>query len=137
MGYTHYWTQTRDFTPQEMTKVVSAIQDIAKASGIPLGGWDGTGSPEFTTKTIGFNGKAWLDQRGNPTTEALRVTERFHRRDFGHMDLQITIDDPKAYTRPWTVMVPVTLQTGAGAQLLENVCENNRDLENLPGERLR
>ena len=102
--------------------------------GYSVGRWDGA---TLVVETIGFNGKAWLDQRGNPTTEALRVTERFHRRDFGHMDLQITIDDPKAYTRPWTVTVPVTLQTGAGAQLLENVCENNRDLENLPGERPR
>jgi hypothetical protein len=98
--------------------------------GYSVGRWEGDA---LVVDTTGFNGKAWLDQRGHPTTEALRVTERFHRRDFGHMDLQITIDDPKAYTRPWTVTVPVTLQTGAGAQLLENVCENNRDLEHLPG----
>jgi len=57
MGYTHYWTQTRDFTPQEMNKVVGALQDIVKASGVPICGWDGSGVPEFTVETIGFNGK--------------------------------------------------------------------------------
>ena len=51
----------------------------------------------------GLNGKAWLDQLGRPSTDALHVIERFRRTDFGHMDLQITIDDPKAYTKPWTV----------------------------------
>ena len=96
--------------------------------GYSVGHWEGD---TLVVETTGFNGKAWLDQRGNPTTEALRVTERFSRRDFGHMDLQITIDDPKAYTRPWTVTLPVTLQTTT--DLLENVCENNRDLEHLPG----
>jgi hypothetical protein len=100
--------------------------------GYSVGRWDGD---TLVVETIGFNGKAWLDQQGKPTTEGLRVTERFHRRDFGHMDLQITIDDPKAYTRQWTVTLPVTLQPAA--ELLENVCENNLDLELLPGERLR
>jgi len=100
--------------------------------GYSVGRWDGD---TLVVETIGFNGKAWLDQAGNPTTEALRVTERFHRRDFGHMDMQITMDDPKAYTRPWTVTLPVTLLSGT--ELFENVCENNRDLEHLPGAPLR
>jgi hypothetical protein len=100
--------------------------------GYSVGRWEGD---TLVVETSGFNGKAWLDQLGKPTTEALHVTERFRRRDFGHMDIQITIDDPKAYTRPWTVTLPVTLQVGT--ELLEFVCENNRDLENLPGERLR
>ncbi|MBI4887076.1 MAG: hypothetical protein HY824_08280 [Acidobacteria bacterium] len=100
--------------------------------GYSVGRWDGDA---LVVETTGFNGKAWLDQQGKPTTEALRVTERFHRRDFGHMDIQITLDDTKAYTRPWTVTVPFTLQPTA--ELLEFICENNRDLENLPGERLR
>jgi hypothetical protein len=94
--------------------------------GYSVGRWEGD---TLVVETTGFNGKTWLDQQGKPTTEALRVTERFHRRDFGHMDIQITIDDPKAYTRPWTVRVPVTLQIGA--ELLEFACENNRDLELL------
>ena len=97
--------------------------------GYSVGRWEGDA---LVVDTTGFNGRAWLDQQGKPTTEALRVTERFHRRDFGHMDIQITIDDPKAYTRPWTVTLPVTLQQ-PGAELLEFICENNRDLDNLSG----
>ena len=57
----------------------------------------------LVVETTGFNGQTWLDQAGHPTTDALHLTERFHRRDFGHLDEQITIDDPKAYTRPWTI----------------------------------
>ena len=48
--------------------------------------------------TKGFNGKAWLDQSGKPTTTALHVIERFHRTEFGRMQIEITIDDPQAYT---------------------------------------
>jgi len=70
----------------------------------------------------------WLDNSGRPATDALRVTERFRRKDFGHMDVQITIDDPKAYTRPWTVTLPLTFQ--ADTELLEYICnENNRYFE--------
>jgi hypothetical protein len=51
-------------------------------------------------ESSGFNDKTWLDYGGHPHTEELRVTERFHRRDFGHMKLKTTFNDPKAYTRP-------------------------------------
>jgi hypothetical protein len=81
----------------------------------------------------GFNGKAWLDQLGKPSTTALRVIERFRRKDFGHMNIEITIDDPEAYTKPWTVNEEVHLLTNT--ELLEFICnENNRDLEHLPGK---
>jgi hypothetical protein len=99
--------------------------------GYSTGQWDGE---TLVVDTRGFNGKLWLDQLGKPSTDALHVTERFHRKDFGHMDLQITIDDPKAYTRPWTVTEPVRLVTDT--ELLEFICgENNRDLEHLPGNK--
>ena len=48
---------------------------------------------------MGFNDKSWLDGVGHPHSEALHVTERFHRRDFGHLDVEVTIDDPKVYTK--------------------------------------
>ena len=99
--------------------------------GYSTGKWEGD---TLVVETRGFNGKLWLDQLGKPSTDALRVTERFHRQDFGHMNLQITIDDPKAYTRPWTVTEPVRLLTDT--ELLEFICqENNRDLEHLPGNK--
>jgi hypothetical protein len=102
-------------------------------TGYSVGHWEGD---TLVVDTTGFNGRSWLDQAGKPSTEALRVTERFHRRDFGHMDVQITIDDPKAYTRPWTVTLPVTLLPIA--ELLEFACnENNKAPESLPGERIR
>jgi hypothetical protein len=54
------------------------------------------------------------------------VTERFTRRDVGHMDIDITIDDPKAYLKPWHAKVPVNLL--ADSDLIETFCENERDL---------
>lgn len=101
--------------------------------GYSVGRWDGD---TLVVETTGFNGKSWLDQLGKPSTDALRVTERFHRKDFGHMDIQVTIDDPKAYTRPWTVTLPMQLL--ADTEILEFICnENNRDLEHLPGNPLQ
>jgi hypothetical protein len=97
--------------------------------GYSLAKWDGD---TLVVDTRGFNGKAWLDQLGKPSTDALHVIERFHRKDFGHMDLTITIDDPKAYTKQWTVVEPVHLLPDS--ELLEFICnENNRDVPHLPG----
>src|SRR5438093_175541 len=98
--------------------------------GYSTGKWDGD---TLVVDTKGFNGKAWLDQSGKPSTDALHVIERFRRKDFGHMDIQITIDDSKAYTKPWTVTEEVRLSINT--ESLEFICnENNRDLEHLPGK---
>jgi hypothetical protein len=95
--------------------------------GYSTGKWDGD---TLVVDTKGFNGKAWMDQAGKPTSDALHVTEHFRRKDFGHMDLQITIDDPKVYTKPWTVTEPVHLLIDT--ELMENVCnENNVDIHHL------
>ena len=82
--------------------------------------------------TIGFNDQSWLDDPGHPHTEAMRVTEKFTRRDFGHLEIQITIDDPKAYTRPWTVNARFDLVPDT--ELIENICENERDTPHLVGK---
>ncbi|PYS09795.1 MAG: hypothetical protein DMG15_22815 [Acidobacteria bacterium] len=96
--------------------------------GYSTGKWDGD---TLVVDSKGFNGKFWIDQQGKPVTEALHVIERFHRKDFGHMDVEITIDDPKAYTRPWTFMEHVRLLTDT--ELMEAICnENNIDLEHIP-----
>ena len=101
--------------------------------GYSTGKWHGD---TLVVDTKGFNGKAWIDLLGKPSTEALHVIERFRRKDFGHMDIQITIDDAKAYTKPWTVTEHVRLLPDA--ELMEAICnENNRDLEHLPGDNLR
>jgi hypothetical protein len=98
--------------------------------GYSVGYWE---AGDFVAQTAGFNNQGWLDNDGRPATDALRVTERFRRKDFGHMDILITIDDSKAYTKPWDVKLPVTLM--ADTELLEYVCnENNKDLQHLVGK---
>ena len=100
--------------------------------GHSIGRWDGD---DLVIDTRGFNGKTWLDQAGNPTTDALHVIERYRRRNVGTLQVQITIDDLKAYTRPWTVTEEFRLLTDG--ELFEFICENNRDLEHLPGAALK
>jgi hypothetical protein len=97
--------------------------------GYSTGRWDGD---TFVVTTTGFNGKSWLDQLGRPTTDKLRVTERFSRTHYGHMRIDVTIDDPGAYTAPWGASQVVHLRSGW--EPLEFICgENNKDIENLPG----
>jgi len=98
--------------------------------GYSIGHWDGD---TLVVETAGSNGKAWMDTNGHPVTDALKLTERFHRRDMGHLDLDITIDDPKAYTKPWTVKQVANLQPDT--ELLEYICEeNNRDVGHFVGK---
>ncbi len=98
--------------------------------GYSIGHWDGD---TLVVETAGTNGKAWMDTNGHPVTDALKLTERFHRRDMGHLDLEITIDDPKAYTKPWTVKQMADLQPDT--ELLEYICEeNNRDVGHFVGK---
>jgi hypothetical protein len=98
--------------------------------GYSMGKWDGD---TLVVDTTGFNGKAWLDKVGHPTSDALHVTERFRRLDFGHMEIKVTIDDPKVFAKPWEVAEKVELQ--AGTELLEFVCnENEQDVKHMPGK---
>src|SRR4029077_17667834 len=82
--------------------------------------------------TAGFNDKAWLDSAGHPQTESLRITERLRRRDFGHMDFEMTMDDPKVFTRPYTFKKERLL--APDTDLLEDVCENEIDAKHLSGD---
>lgn len=89
--------------------------------GYSVGRWDGD---TFLVDTIGLKDDGWLDTlKGHPSSDALHVTERFHRVDFGHMDLSITIDDPKAYLKPWTAGTKLILQPDT--ELLEAFCDNH------------
>jgi hypothetical protein len=67
--------------------------------------------------------------RGLPGTEAMKVTERYTRPTVGRMNIKVTIDDPKAYTKPWTVTVPFILLPDT--DIIENICENEKDLEHI------
>ena len=97
--------------------------------GYSIGRWDGDW---LVVTTAGFNDKAWLDSAGHPQTESLRITERMRRRDFGHMDYEITIDDPKAFTKPFTIKRERLL--APDTDLLEDFCDNERDGRHLSGD---
>jgi hypothetical protein len=96
--------------------------------GYSVGRWDGD---TLVVTTAGYNDRTSLDLGGHPHTEALRVTERFRRRDRGHIDLQVTLEDPKAYTRPWTLSIELDLIPEE--ELIEYVCENERDAQHMVG----
>lgn len=97
--------------------------------GYSIGRWEGDA---FVAETTGFNDKSWLDDGGHPHTDAMRVTERFRRRDFGHMDIAITIDDPKAYTKPFTVNVAFVLLPDT--EFIEDICDNEKDQPHMIGK---
>ena len=89
--------------------------------GYSVGRWDGN---TFVVETRGFRDGLWLDGSGHTATDQLRTIERWERRDVGHLRLQLTVDDPGAYRRPWTADVQFTLVPDT--TLLEFVCENER-----------
>ena len=101
----------------------------------PNPAWNGYSSGKWEGDTLvvqsnGFRDGIWLDATGNPLTDAARITERFHRSDFGHMDIEITVDDPKAYTKPWTVKLNQTI--ALDTDLLDFVCaDNEKDVSHL------
>jgi len=98
--------------------------------GYSIGKWEGD---TFVVDSIGFNDKSWLDAGGHPHSEALHLTERFRRRDFGHLEEAITVDDPKMYTRPFTVNVTHVLQPDS--DILEAFCtENEKDWTHMAAE---
>ena len=97
--------------------------------GYSVGRWEGD---TLVVESFGFNDRTWLDRDGHPHTEALRMTERYRRRDFGHMEIEITLNDPQVYARPWTVALRAELM--ADTDLLESVCnESHHSLEHWVG----
>lgn len=94
--------------------------------GYSVGEWD---NDTLVVHTSGFKVPTWLDygwlaDNGLPYSENMRVTERFRRIDFGHLHLDVTIEDPDVYTRAWTYSVDFLLQPDT--ELIENICENER-----------
>lgn len=97
--------------------------------GYSVGHWDGE---TLVAESIGFKERTWLDNAGHPHTEALRITERFRRRDFGHLEILETIDDPKAFNKPFTVLLKAELVPDT--EILEFVCaENEKDRQHMVG----
>jgi hypothetical protein len=95
--------------------------------GYSVGKWDGD---TLVVETTGFRDDVWLDVEGSPLTSAGKMTERFRRVDYGHLEIEITVDDPKAYTRPWTVSVKQKIMLDQ--DLIEFICdENEKDAPHL------
>jgi hypothetical protein len=88
--------------------------------GYSVGHWEGD---TLVVDSFGYNDRTWLDHGGHPHTQALRVTERYRRPDFGHMQIEITLSDPAVYARPWTISLRASL--AADTELLEDVCNED------------
>ena len=97
--------------------------------GYSIGHWDGD---TLVVESTGFNDRTWLDGNGHPHTEALHLTERFRRLNVGHMEVELTIDDPKAYNKPWTLTIPMELMPDT--EILEYLCENEKDSGHMVGK---
>jgi hypothetical protein len=92
-------------------------------SGYSVGHWEG---PTLVVESKGFRDDSWLDIVGNPLTDAAIVTEHIHRPNFGNLEIDVTVNDPKAYTRPWTVNLheKIVLDT----EMIDFMCmENEKD----------
>jgi hypothetical protein len=95
--------------------------------GDSIGRWDGD---TLVVDTVGLNDKAWLDLIGHPRTGKAHIVERFSRPELGRMNIEITIDDPGAYSKPWKIVE--SAQLAPGWELQEYICnENNRDVAHL------
>jgi hypothetical protein len=97
--------------------------------GYSVGHWDGD---TLVVDTLGFNDLSWLDARGHGHSQQMQVEERFHRPDFGHLDVTLTVTDPKVFTKP--VTVSFTEQLLPDTDLLEHYClEDEKDAAHQPG----
>ena len=98
--------------------------------GYSVGRWDGD---TLVVDSIGFNETSWLDFGGHPHSEALRTTERLTRKSFGRLEVEVRLDDPKTFTRAFTV--PTHAEIVTDTEMLEYVCgENQKDVEHLVGK---
>jgi hypothetical protein len=98
--------------------------------GYSVGHWD---RDTLVVESTNFRDLGWLDVEGSPLTETGKIIERFRRPDYGHLEIEVTIDDPKAYTKPWSVTVYQRLLPDT--ELIEFVCgENERDDKHLSGK---
>lgn len=98
--------------------------------GYSVGKWEGD---TLVVESTGFPDGEWLDRNGSPLTDAARITERIRRVNFGRMEIELTIDDPKAYTKPWTIKIihSIVLDT----ELMDYICtENEKDIGHMVGK---
>ncbi len=99
-------------------------------NGYSTGKWEGD---TLVVQTTGFRDGLWLDTADSPLTDAARITERFRRVNYGTLEIELTIDDPKAYTKPWTIHVTHIL--APDTELLDYICaENEKDTRHMPAQ---
>jgi hypothetical protein len=99
-------------------------------NGYSVGTWEGT---TLVVTTIGLRDDSWLDTHGTPMTNAATITERLRRPTFGTLEVDVTIDDPRAYTRPWTVRMNQSLKLDV--ELIDEIClENNKSIQHMVGK---
>jgi hypothetical protein len=99
-------------------------------NGYSTGKWEGD---TLVVQTIGFKDGMWLDNVGSPFTDGAKVTERFRRPSFGSLEIDVTVDDPKAYTKPWTITINQSIVPDS--DMLEFFCtENNKDMAHMVGK---
>jgi hypothetical protein len=99
-------------------------------NGYSVGKWDGD---TLVVQTNGLKDGLWADYNGSPLTDATKITERFRRPNFGHMEIQVTVHDPKAYTKPWTATIKLAISLNT--ELLEYICvENEKDAKHMVGK---
>jgi hypothetical protein len=98
--------------------------------GYSIGKWDGDA---LVVQTTNFRDMGWIDEEGSPITSAARLTERFRRVNYGTLEIQITMDDPRTFTKPWTITLNQRLMPDT--ELIEFVClENNTSVKHLVGK---
>ena len=97
--------------------------------GYSVGKWEGE---SFVIESRGFNDQTWLDDDGHPHSEALHTIERFRRPDYGHMTMEISIDDPQIYVKPWGAALHYHLLPDT--ELIEFICENEKDAAHSVGK---
>ena len=99
-------------------------------NGYSTGRWDGD---TLVVETTGFVDGQWLDRSGSPLTSAARMTERFRRPNYGTLEIELTVDDPKAYTKPWSIQLKQSILLDS--DLLDYIClENEKDAPHLVGK---
>src|SRR5262245_50266718 len=104
--------------------------DLLSAKGYSSGRWEGD---TLVLVTTGFPDGIWLDRNGSPMTDSAKITERLRRVNYGTMEIEMTIDDPKAYTRPWTIKLVHKIVVDT--ELIDYICvENEKDAGRLIGK---
>ena len=99
-------------------------------NGYSTGKWEGD---TLVVQTAGFRDGMWLDRSGSPITGAAKLTERFRRPNYGTLEIEVTMDDPKAYTKPWTVKLTESIVLNT--ELMDYICsENEKDIKHLVGK---